>query len=604
MTITKAGVPPRNEIPKEYTWNAESVFETRDDWEAACEEVITMLPKVQGYQGRLAEGASVLADYLEIADKITRLIGKVFVYASMSSAVDSNDQQATAMSGKARSLFGRVMAATAFTDPELLAIGREKLEQMAQEDSRLAIYEHYIDNLFRTKDYVRSAEVEEIMGMVADPFGTIFSLYGMLTSADMKFDPAIDNDGNEIPVAQSNMDKLKGNPDREVRRTAWESYADSYLSLKNTHATTLTMSIKQDVFRTRVRGYESTLESSLFQNNIPVEVFQNLIDTYQRNIPTWHKYWRVRRQALGYDELHPYDIWAPITPDEPEISYHQAVDWICEGMQPLGEDYVNALRRGCLEDRWVDVYPNQGKRAGAFSSGVHDTFPFIMMSFNDSFGAMSTLAHELGHSMHSYLSRKNQPSLYSGYSLFVAEVASNFNQAMTRAHLMKTNSDKSFQIALIEEAMDNFHRYFFIMPTLARFEMEIHSRIEKGMGVTADDMIALMTELFKEGYGDEMQIDHDRVGITWAQFGHLYANFYVYQYATGISAAHALADKILAGDEAAAKRYVEFLSLGGSVYPLDALNHAGVDMMSPEAVKTTFSVLANYVDRLEELTSS
>jgi len=298
MTMTKAGVPPRNEIAKEYTWNAESVFETRDDWEAACEEIIAMLPEIQQYQGKLSEGASVLADYLEIADKITRLIGKVYVYASMSSAVDSNDQQAAAMGGKARGLYGRVMAATAFTDPELLAIGKEKLLKMAQDDSRLPIYEQYIDNLFRTKNYVRSAEVEEIMGMVADPFSTIFSLYGMLTSADMKFDPAVDSNGNEIPVAQSNMDKLKASADREVRRTAWESYADSYLSLKNTHATTLTMSIKQDVFRTRVRGYQSTLESSLFENNIPVEVFQNLIDTYQRNIPTWHKYWRVRRQAL------------------------------------------------------------------------------------------------------------------------------------------------------------------------------------------------------------------------------------------------------------------------------------------------------------------
>lgn len=604
MTMTKAGVPPRSEIAKEYTWNAESVFETREDWDAACDEVVELLPEVQQYQGRLAEGASVLADYLEIADQVVRIIGKVFVYASMSSAVDSNDQQATAMSGKARGLFGRVMAATAFSDPELLEIGKEKLSKMIQDDPRLPIFEHYIDNLFRTKAYVRSAEVEEIMGMVADPFGSIFSLYGALTSADMQFDPAVDSDGNEIPLAQSNVDKLKVSPDRELRRTAWESYADSYLALKNTHAATLTMSIKQDVFRSRVRGYDSTLQASLFANNIPVEVFQNLIDTYQKNIPTWHKYWRVRREALGYDELHPYDIWAPIVQNEAAVSYQQAVDWICEGMKPLGDDYVDTMRRGCLEDRWVDVFPNQGKRSGAFSSGVHDTFPFIMMSFNDTLGSMSTLAHELGHSMHSYLSRKNQPSLYSGYTLFVAEVASNFNQAMTRAHLMKTNTDKNFQIALIQEAMDNFHRYFFIMPTLARFEMEMHARIEKGAGVTADDMIGLMTELFAEGYGDEMAIDHDRVGITWAQFGHLYANFYVYQYATGISAAHALADKILAGDETAAKQYVEFLSLGGSVYPLDALNHAGVDMLSPEAVETTFGVLASYVDRLEELINS
>jgi oligoendopeptidase F len=304
---------------------------------------------------------------------------------------------------------------------------------------------------------------------------------------------------------------------------------------------------------------------------------------------------------LGVDTLNPYDIWAPIAKSVP-VSYQQAVDWVCEGLKPLGSDYVNALRRGCLEDRWVDIYPNQGKRSGAFSDGAHATFPFIMMSFDNSMNGLSTLAHELGHSLHSYHSRKNQHINYSGYSLFVAEVASNFNQALTRAYLREEKKDDAnFQIALIEEAMSNFHRYFFIMPTLARFELEVHQRVEKGMGVTADDMIELMADLFSEGYGNEMHVDRERVGMTWATFGHLYAAFYVYQYATGISAAHALADKVIHGGDAA-KRYVEFLSLGSSVYPLDALKHAGVDMTSPAAVETTFGVLSDMVDRLEQLT--
>jgi oligoendopeptidase F len=303
------------------------------------------------------------------------------------------------------------------------------------------------------------------------------------------------------------------------------------------------------------------------------------------------------------ETLHPYDIWAPLTDSNPAVPYAQGVEWIAQGMQPLGDEYVTALRRGCLEERWVDVYPNQGKRQGAFSFGTPDTHPFIMMSYTDNLTSMSTLAHELGHSLHSYFTWKHQPFAYAEYSLFVAEVASNFNQAMTRAHLLKAQTDPAFQIPLLEEAMYNFHRYFFIMPTLARFELEVHERVERGQGLTADDLNNLMADLFTEAYGGEMHIDRDRVGITWATFGHLYSNFYVFQYATGISAAHALAAPILAGDTDAARRYVEFLSAGSSLYPVDALKHAGVDMTTPQAVETAFATMAGYVDRLETLTT-
>jgi oligoendopeptidase F len=285
------------------------------------------------------------------------------------------------------------------------------------------------------------------------------------------------------------------------------------------------------------------------------------------------------------------------------VPYETAVNWIAAGMQPLGDEYVSVLRRGCLEERWVDVYPNQGKRMGAFSAGVPGTRPFIMMSYSDDLFGLSTLAHELGHSLHSYYTWQNQKILaYARYGLFVAEVASNFNQAMVRAHLLATQPDPEFQIAVIEEAMANFHRYFFIMPTLARFELEIHERVERGEALTADSLIDLMADLFAEGFGDEVVMDRERVGITWAEFHtHLYSNFYVYQYATGISAAHALADSILAGKPGAANNYFSFLKAGGSVYPLDALQLAGVDMTMPTAVETTFGVLAGYVDRLEQL---
>jgi oligoendopeptidase F len=603
MTVTKSDIPPRTEIDEKHTWNKPSVFASKADWEAACEELTRQMQALAKYQGRLSESAEVLAEYLELQDRALRLVGRVFVYGMMSYSVDTTDQDAAAMSDRGRGLFGQLRAATAFTDPELLAIRQETLHAWMKAEPTLSSYRHYVDDLFRKQQHVRSAEVEQVLGLTIEPFGTVANIYSMLTNAELDFPPATGSDGQTHTVAQGTIGTLLDSADREIRRTAWESFNDTHLAFKNTIATTLLTSVKQDVFNMRVRGFGSCLEASLHQNNIPMEVFHNLIDTYQRHLPTWHKYWKVRRRALGYDTLHPYDIWAPIAQEQPQVPYETAVDWICAGMEPLGEEYVSAMRRGCLDERWVDIYPNLGKRAGAFSNGAHETHPFIMMSHDDSMGGFSTLAHELGHSMHSYLSRQHQPPVYSSYSLFVAEVASNFNQALTRAYLREARKDDAnFQIALIEEAMSNFHRYFFIMPALARFELEVHSRTENGQAMTSSDLNNLMADLFEEGYGGEMHIDRERVGITWATFSHLYMAFYVYQYATGISAAHALAENILTGDEDAARRYVEFLSMGGSVYPLDALKHAGVDMTRPDAVETTFGVLDEMVDRLEKLT--
>jgi oligoendopeptidase F len=287
------------------------------------------------------------------------------------------------------------------------------------------------------------------------------------------------------------------------------------------------------------------------------------------------------------------------------VPFERSVEWIVEGMKPLGDEYVDVLRRGVLEERWVDVYPNQDKASGAYSTGAKGTQPFILMSYNNDIYGMSTLAHELGHSMHSYFTWQTQPQIYSDYGLFVAEVASNFNQAMVRSHLMDANQDPIFQIALIEEAMANFRRYFLIMPTLARFELEIHDMEWRGEALTADGMIELMADLFEEAYGNEIVPDRQRVGITWAEFsGHLYANFYVFQYATGISAAQTLADGILSGKPGAAEHYLEFLKSGGSLYPLDALKLAGVDMASPEPVENAFKAMENMVERLEQLVGS
>ncbi len=596
-------IPLRSEIPTQYTWDAQSIFSSDDLWEAEIKKISEQLPSLEKFKGRLGESPQTLLQWFAAVEKILRSVGKVFVYASMFHNVDTTDQAAAAKNDRARGLLARTMAAMAFAEPELLAIGLAQLRRWTETEPQLAIYQHYFAELERRKGHIRSAEVEELLKQLSDPFRTAAGTHGILSDAELVFKPARNAQGEEFEIGQGTIGTLLTNPDRQIRRTAWENYSDAYLAYKNTMANCLAAGVKQNVFMARARRYQSALEAALTSNFIPVEVFHNLIATYKKHIPTWHRYWKMRKRALGYDKLYLYDTRAPLTQKPFKIPFAQTVDWICAGMRPLGDDYVQTMRKGLLVERWVDIYPNKGKRMGAFSSGVPGTHPFIMMSYNDDIFGLSTLAHELGHSMHSYYTWKTQPFIYARYGLFVAEVASNFNQALVRDYLLKTQKDPDFQITVIEEAMANFHRYFFIMPTLARFELEIHERVERGEALSAQTLIGLMADLFAEGYGNEVVIDRDRLGITWAQFAtHLYANFYVYQYATGISGAHALAEGVLSGKPDAAQKYLELLKAGGSLFPLDALKLAGVDLSSPEPVEQTFGVLARYVERLEQLT--
>ena len=599
--MEKTTLPSRSEVPVEHTWNLENIFTSEEDWEKAKDEVLSKLPFLEEFQGKLSLGPEILGDFFKLYERTLRKASKVMLYGMLSMATDTSDQDAQARAGQGQSVFVRLNAATSFLNPELMSIGFDTLRDWIKEDSRLADIGHFLDELEREKAHVRSDEVEQVLAFSDEPMSDFFKAYNTITNADLHFNDAITEDGNSLEVGQSSIGSLLTHKDRKVRKTGFDSYADGYLSFKNTISSIQLGAIHRDIFNARVRNYPSSLEASLESNNIPIEVFYALIETFEKNLPTWHRYWRIRRKALGYEDLHVYDIKAPITEKSPEISFEQAIDWICEGLAPLGKEYVGALRKGALEDRWVDRARNRGKRQGAFSSGVYDTNPFIMMSYADDVFSLSTLAHELGHSMHSYYTWKSQPFIYGRYSLFVAEVASNFNQAMVRDYLFRTQHDPAFQLALIEEAMSNFHRYFFIMPTLARWELEVHERAENGKPLNAEIMSEICFNFFAEGYGDEVVCDKDRIGITWTQFQHMYMNFYVYQYATGISAAHALAKRVQSGDEEAVERYLTFLGTGSSAYPLDALNAAGVDMTSPEPVDKAFEVLAHYVDRLEIL---
>jgi len=595
--------PRRSEVPEAERWGAESVFVTKSAWEAAFELAQERLKAAAGYEGTLGKNPESLAAWLEFDAALDAELGKLMVYASMDYSCDTQDPDKAARYDRARGLLSTARAETAFAEPEMLALGAETLREWAASPP-LETYAHFFERLLRRAPHTRSAEVEALLGALGNPFGTATSAHGVLTNTDLEFAPATDAQGEPHDLTQSTVRDLLGSPDRTLRGSAYRTYADAHLGVQNTVATLLSAGIKQNVFMARARRYPSALAAALEPEGIPESVFYTLLDTFKANLPTWHRYWRARKKLLGVDTLKPHDIFAPLSENPPVVTFEQSVTWLEEALAPLGQEYTDALVKGSLKERWVDRAPNVGKRMGAFSTGVQGTLPFIMMSYSDDVFGMSTLAHELGHSLHSYLTWRHQPPVYSHYSLFVAEVASNFNQAVLREHLFRTHAQgqRDFELALIEETMANFYRYFFIMPTLARFELEIHERTARGEALSAPGLNALMADLFGEGYGDALALDRDRVGITWAQFHtHLYSRFYVYQYATGISGAHALARPILDGDADAAARYVEFLKAGGSLDPLDALKRAGVDLTRPEPVEETFAVLDALVGRLEAL---
>ena len=595
-------VLPRNKMNKRYTWNAESVYSSNKAWEKEVKLIIADLPTIKKFQGKLKDSPAVLLRAMKAYEALISRAQTAAMYAVILYSVDTTNQQSAGMRSKAMGMYGQVASAVSFVQPEILAIGKSKINKWIRENKNLKMYGHSFEDLFRRQAHVRSAEVEEILGMVSEPLSGASTSTSVLTNADFKFG-RIKSGGKVLDITQGNFDsQLMHLADRKARKAAYEAYTDQYVAHKNTLAANLSTSINSNVFYMRARKHESTLSASLFDLNIPTEVFHNLINTFKKNLPVWHRYFELRRKALGLKKVAYYDMWAPIVKKNVKVTYEKAIDLISESLAPMGSEYVATLRKGALKDRWVDVYPNQGKSHGAFSYGTQGTHPFIMMSYTDEVTSMSTLAHELGHSMHSYLTWKNQPFVYSDYSLFVAEVASNFHQAMMRGHLLSSNIDKHFKLALIEEAVGgNFFRYFFQMPTLARFELETHQRAERGEPLTADSMIDLMADLFAEGFGPSFDMDRERVGMTWATFGHLFADYYVYAYATGISGAHAAAGRILRKEPNAVEDYLGFLKSGSSDYSLNVLKKAGINLTTPKAVEETFAVMEGYIDQMEEL---
>jgi oligoendopeptidase F len=594
-------LPRRADVPPEQTWDIASVFPSDAAWETAAEHARADTALLAQFAGRLGESAATLLAALDTRDHLQVQHDQVREYALMQTKADLGDQQAAGRLQVANAGRAAFVQASAWVEPELLALGAARLAEMQVELPALALYAHYFDRLQRQAAHAQPAPIELLLAGVADLGASPYQTYRTLVNTELPFPDVPDGHGGSVRLAQGNVRLLTASQQRPVRQAAWEGYADAHLALRGTLAQTVVGTFKRDILLANTRGYATALDAALSARWLPRDVFDNLMATWRARLPVWHRYWELRRRALGVETLHAYDSEVALTRNERVIPYDTARSVICAALEPLGAEYGALLRRALYAERWVDWSRNQGKLAGAESSGTYGTRPFLLVSYDDSLLMTSVLAHELGHSLHSELSWQAQPPLYAYCADFVSETASNFNQALLRAHLLSTDSDPDFQIEVLSEAMAILQRYLFLMPVLTEFEVECHARLERGEGLTADSMSELLANLFRDAYGPAMTLDAERVGIAWAQHPHLHLNFYTHTYALGIAAALALADDVLRDDAPSAERYLTMLRAGDSLYPLDVLRLAGIDLASPEPVERAFDSLEQLLDRLETL---
>ncbi|MCD2198769.1 oligoendopeptidase F [Halobacterium sp. KA-4] len=594
-----SSVPERSELSEKHTWDLESIYATDDDWEAAYEDVASRLDDLEAYEGRLTESGETLLEALQLRDEIHREAEKVSAYARMRSDEDTRDQHYQALRARASSLMADVSSASSFFGPELQDCTREQLQELVEEEPELATYEHYFDDVLRMKPHTRSAEVEELLSDLGEVLGAPSDAYNMLTDADLEFPTVEDPEGEAVEISQANFTKLLKNPDREFRQTVHESFFETIGDVRNTIGATMKNQVKKDVKLAEARNYDTAREAALDGANIPTEVYDNLVETVDDNLDKLHRHVDLKREALDVDEVQMWDLYMPIVDSEsPEVPYEEAKKHVVEAVAPLGEDYQNRVADG-LESRWVDVYENRGKRSGAYSGGTYDTQPFILMNYQDDISSMFTLAHELGHSLHSQYTSEQQPYVYSDYEIFVAEVASTVNEALLVNHLLDTVEDDHFRKHILNEYLERFRSTLYRQTLFADVEHRLHSLAEEGEALTPDRVDEVYGER-KEAYYANAAVD-DHIRREWMRIPHFYYNFYVFQYSTGISAAVALVQDILDEGQPAADRYLDFLQRGSSEYPLELLRAAGVDMSTSEPIERALDVYDERLEQAEEL---
>jgi oligoendopeptidase F len=603
ISLAQEGVkklPAREEIDDKYKWRLDDVYPTDDLWEEDFSKVKSLLGEFDRYKGKLGESAETLLACLKLDNQVGKINGKLYWYAARRNDEDTANQTYQAMRDRISSLYVEAGQATAFINPEITAIPDAVLWNFVESNDDLKIYRHYLDDLLRSKAHILPPEQEEILAMAGDVTRGPYQIFAMFNNADIKFPNIIDEDGNEVEVTKGRFFSFMQSADRRVRMDAFDAMYTEYNKWSNTLSALLGTQVKRDIFYAKARDYDSALEAALDANNIPVAVYDNVVNTMSDNLEPMHKFMSLRKRMLKLDELHPYDLYVPLLPQlKKEIPYEEAMELCENALKPLGSQYIKDLKMG-FRSGWVDVFENQGKRSGAYSSYTYDAHPVILMNYDDKLDDVFTLAHEMGHSLQSYYTGKRQPYVYGDYTIFVAEVASTLNEALLMDYLLKTTEDRDEKLYLLNQYIDNIRGTVYIQALFAELEQRFHEKAESGEALTADVFNAITKELYERYYGPDFVMD-EAYELNWGRIPHFYRNFYVYQYATGFAAAQALAQKIIDGDTEARDRFLDFLTRGSSDYPIDLLKVAGVDMTSPEPLEATARLMGRLVDEMEAL---
>jgi len=594
-------VPERNEIETKYLWATETIFPNADAWETEFKAVEQDIEKVAAAKGTLSKGPADLLAFMKSRDALEPRLERVYVYASLLADQDTRVGENQGRDTRASSLMVRYGQKMSWMVPELTSIPRETVDSWMKENEGLALYEHYFDDLYRQKKYVLSPREEELMALAGEVRRAPHNAYNLLCNADIQFPTITDEKGATVELDDSAYYLYLRSNDRRVRKDAYNAIIGTYAKFRNSSAALLSGAVQGHIYEVKARGYDNCLQAALFDGNIPPSVYNTLVETVNRNLPLLHRYQEIRKKALKLEDgVHAYDLFAPLVEGAtPEYTYEQSKEMIAQALQPLGEKYLASMHQG-FDSRWVDVFPTKGKRSGAYSSGTFLTQPYILLNFHGGYEDVSTLAHEMGHSMHSAFSRGTQPYVYADYDIFCAEVASTCNEILLQNYILKQTTDPKVKLYLLVEFLEGIRGTVFRQTLFSEFEQRIHETAEASQPLTADAMSAMFGDIMKKYYGP-VYVHDDLSSGEWIRVPHFYYNFYVYKYATSYCAASNIARRIMAGEPGAVEGYMAFLHAGSHKYPLDVLKLAGVDMNSPQPVEDAMKIFESLLDQVDEL---
>lgn len=595
-----SALPTRSEISNTDQWRTQDIFSSDEEWQRAYRRLKNLLPKLDDYRGKLGESAERLLGCLRLRDEIDEWFGKLYLYAGLKSDEDTRQDKYQQLRDKAASLLVEVNEKNSFFQPEILSLPEERLWELVDSEADLHIYRHYLEDLLRLKPHVLPEAQERLLAMSGEVSQGPYNIFSMFNNADIKFPTILDENQREVEVTKGRFSKLMRSHDRRVRKDAYDALYGTYQNWTNTLAATLSTNIKKNIFYARARNYASALEAALHADNIPVSVYENVVATINRNLAPLQRYMEFRKKVLELEDLRPWDLSVPLIRGVKfDIPYSESRKTIERALQPLGDAYLSILRKA-FKQGWIDVFENVGKRSGAYSWSTHGVHPFILLNYNNTLDDMFTTAHELGHALHSHFTHNTQPVIYSGYTTFVAEVASTLNEALLIDHLLKTTGDLRRRFYLLNEYVDQIRGTVYTQTLFAEFEKKLHATVEGGEVLTASALSKMKRELYIRYFGPAFAMD-SLYEINWCRIPHFYYNFYVYKYVTGFSAATAIARRIIAGDTAARDAYLHFLRRGNSDYSINLLMDAGVDMTSPAPIEATTRLMNDLIQEMEQI---